>query len=103
MRMGIGDWVASQTIRCWFFWSQSATIPRFSMAAAAREARRGYDVARIEMNQVFRRIRTPEQVAKGKELLGPAKRTRAQDGSCRVKIIRDMIADDAKRRGAVDD
>jgi hypothetical protein len=67
-----------------------------------RERRRGYDVARIEMNQVFRRIRTPEQVREGKELLGPAKRRRAQDGSCRVKIIREMLEADAARRGASD-
>jgi hypothetical protein len=56
-----------------------------------REARRGYDVQRIEMTQVFRRIRSPEQVREGKELLGPAKRRKAQDGSCRVQIIREMI------------
>jgi hypothetical protein len=60
-----------------------------------REARRGYDVQRIEMTQVFRRIRSPEQVREGKHLLGPIKRRKAQDGSCRVQIIRDMIEVDA--------
>lgn len=64
-----------------------------------REARRGHDVARIEMNSVFRRIRSPEQVAEGKPLLGSPKRTKAQDGSCRVKIIKDMIAEDPGRSG----
>jgi hypothetical protein len=67
-----------------------------------REARRGHDVQRVEMTQVFRRIRTPEQVRDGKELLGPPKRRKAQDGSCRVQIIRDMIETDARRRGALD-
>jgi hypothetical protein len=64
-----------------------------------REARRGYDVRRIEMTRVYRRIRSPEQVREGKEILGPPQRRRAQDGSCRVKIIRDMIALDRERRG----
>jgi hypothetical protein len=64
-----------------------------------REARRGYDVQRIEMTQVFRRIRSPEQVREGKALLGPIKRVKAQDGSCRVKIIQEMIEADALRRG----
>jgi hypothetical protein len=68
-----------------------------------REARRGYDVQRLEMTQVFRRIRTPEQVLEGKELLGPPKRRKAQDGSCRVQIIREMIEVDARRRGTLDD
>jgi hypothetical protein len=68
-----------------------------------REARRGYDIQRIEMTQVFRRIRSPEQVRDGKALLGPIKRVKAQDASCRVEIIREMIAADARRRGALDD
>lgn len=59
-----------------------------------REKRRGHDVRRVEMQQVFRRIRTPEQVREGKKLLGPAKRRKAQDGSCNVKIIREMIEED---------
>lgn len=68
-----------------------------------REARRGYDVQRVEMTQVFRRIRTPEQVREGKALLGPIKRRKAQDGSCRVQIIREMIEADAHRRGVLDE
>jgi hypothetical protein len=65
-----------------------------------REARRGYDVKRLEMSRVYRRIRTPEQVREGKDILGPPKIKKAQDGSCRVKIIRDMIELDRVRRGA---
>jgi hypothetical protein len=73
-----------------------------------REARRGYDVQRIEMTQVFRRMRSPEQVRDGKALLGPIKRRKAQDGSCRVQIIREMIEADGRRYpplppGALDD
>lgn len=70
------------------------------------EARRGYDVKRIELTQAFRRIRTPEQVREGKALLGPIKRRKAQDGSCRVQIIREMIEADARHNpppGALDD
>jgi hypothetical protein len=68
-----------------------------------REARRGHDVKRLEMTRVYRRIRTPEQVRKGKGILGPTKTRKAQDGSCRVKIIQDMIALDRARRGEVED
>lgn len=68
-----------------------------------REARRGYDVQRVEMTQVFRRIRSPEQVREGKALLGPIKRRKAQDGSCRVQIIREMLEADARRRGVPDE
>jgi hypothetical protein len=75
----------------------------FVRGVCVREARRGHDVQRIEMAQVFRRIRTPEQVREGKELLGPPKRRKAQDGSCRVEIIREMIEIDARRRGTLDD
>lgn len=64
-----------------------------------REARRGHDVQRLEMTRVYRRIRSPEQVRKGKAILGPPKVRKAQDGSCRVKIIRDMIELDRVRRG----
>jgi hypothetical protein len=69
----------------------------------AREAARGYDIQRVEMTQVYRGIRSPEQVRKGKELLGPPKRRTARDGSCRVQIIREMIETDARRREALDD
>ncbi len=62
----------------------------------AREAARGHDIRRVEMTQVYRRIRPPEQVREGKELLGPPKRRKAQDGSCNVSIIREMIETDAK-------
>jgi hypothetical protein len=75
----------------------------FLRGVCAREARRGYDVQRIELTQVFRRIRSPEQVREGKELLGPIKRRKAQDGSCRVQIIREMIEADARRREQLDD
>jgi hypothetical protein len=68
-----------------------------------REARKGHDVQRLEMTQVFRRIRTPEQVREGQALLGPPKRRKAQDASCRVQIIREMIEADARRRGQLDD
>ena len=59
-----------------------------------REARRGYDVRRIEMHRVYRRIRAPDRVRAGNGTLGPIKRTKAQDGSCNVAIIREMIATD---------
>ncbi len=59
-----------------------------------REARRGFDVRRIEANRVDRSIRSPEKVAAGKPLLGPERRQKTQDTSCRVAIIRDMIAND---------
>ncbi|HVH99898.1 MAG TPA: hypothetical protein VM869_14360 [Enhygromyxa sp.] len=59
-----------------------------------REARRGYDVRRIEMSRVYRRIRAPERVLEGAKTLGPIKRTKAQDSSCNVAIIREMIATD---------
>lgn len=75
----------------------------FLRGVCVREARRGYDVKRVEMTQVFRRIRSPEQVREGKQLLGPIKRRKAQDGSCRVQIIREMIEVDARRRGVLDD
>lgn len=63
-----------------------------------REARRGHDVRRLEMTRTYRRIRSPQQVREGKGILGPPKVKKAQDGSCRVKIIRDMIALDAELR-----
>jgi hypothetical protein len=63
----------------------------------AREAGRGYDIRRIEMTQVYRRMRAPEQVREGKELLGPPKRRKAQDGNCNVQIVREMIEIDAQR------
>lgn len=75
----------------------------FMRGVCVREARRGYDVQRIEMTQVFRRMRSPEQVREGKALLGPIKRRKAQDGSCRVRIIGEMIETDARLRGAIDD
>jgi hypothetical protein len=59
-----------------------------------REARRGYDVRRIEMTRVYRRIRPPDRVREGAETLGPIKRSKAQDGSCNVAVIREMIATD---------
>jgi hypothetical protein len=62
-----------------------------------REARRGYQVKRLEMIRVYRRIRAPDRVQAGAELLGPIKRTKAQDGSCNVAIIREMIAEDPLR------
>ncbi len=62
-----------------------------------REARKGYDVRRIEAVRVYRSIRSPEQVLKGKSLLGPERREKAQDGSCRVQIIREMIEADQAR------
>ena len=65
-----------------------------------REARRGHDVRRIEMTRVYRGIRSPERVRKGQDVLGPPSIKKAQDGSCRVKIIRDMIALDAQLRAA---
>lgn len=68
----------------------------------AREAARGYDIRRVEMTQVYRRTRSPEQVREGKELLGPPKRRKAQDGGCNVQIIREMIATDAAREGGGD-
>ena len=68
-----------------------------------REARRGYDVQRLEMTRVYRRIRSPERVAEGASLLAKPRRRKAQDGSCRVRIIRDMIEVDRKRRERGDD
>ncbi|MFO7565192.1 MAG: hypothetical protein R6X02_21285 [Enhygromyxa sp.] len=65
-----------------------------------REARRGFQVKRLEMRRVYRRIRAPDRVRAGAELLGPIKRTRAQDGSCNVAIIRSMIAEDPLAMGA---
>jgi len=76
----------------------------YMRGVCAREARRGHEVDRLEMRRVYRRIRPPEQVREGKDLLARPKQRRAQDGSCHVKIIREMIAFDAQRRGeAVDD
>ena len=34
LRIGIGAWVVSQIVSCWRAASQSATTPRFSIAAA---------------------------------------------------------------------
>jgi hypothetical protein len=62
-----------------------------------REARRGHQVQRLEMIRVYRRIRAPDRVQEGADLLGPVKRSKAQDGSCNVAIIRDMIAEDPLR------
>lgn len=64
-----------------------------------REARRGYDVRHVEMRRVYRRIRSPERVREGAEILGPLKRRDGQDGSCNVAIIRKMIKADRERRG----
>jgi hypothetical protein len=64
-----------------------------------REARRGHDVQRLEMTRVYRKIRSPARVREGKGVLGPPKVKKAQDGSCRVKVIRDMIELDRARRG----
>jgi hypothetical protein len=69
----------------------------------AREAARGHDTRRVEMTQVYRRIRAPEHVRDGKALLGPHKRRKAQEGNCNVKIIREMIETDARRNEARDD
>jgi hypothetical protein len=62
-----------------------------------REARRGYDVRRIEANRVERSIRPPDKVLAGKPLLGPERRQKTQDTSCRVEIIREMIEFDRSR------
>lgn len=64
-----------------------------------REARRGHEVRRVEMTRVYRRIRSPERVREGAESLGPVRRRKAQDSSCRVRIIRQMIEADSRRRG----
>lgn len=66
----------------------------FLRGVCLREARRGHQVRQLEMVRVYRRIRSPERVREGAELLGPEKRTTARDGSCNVAIIRDMIAED---------
>lgn len=63
-----------------------------------REARRGYDVRRIEANRVDRSIRSPDKVRAGKPVLGPERRQKTQDTSCRVPIIREMIEADAWMR-----
>jgi hypothetical protein len=63
-----------------------------------REARRGYDIRRLEANRVDRSIRSPEKVRAGKPVLGPERRQKAQDTSCRVDIIRDMIEYDRSLR-----
>jgi hypothetical protein len=64
-----------------------------------REARLGHAIRRVEMYRVFRRIRPPERVAAGADLLGPPKRRKpgAGEGSCNVQIIREMIATDPMR------
>lgn len=67
-----------------------------------REARRGHEVRRIEMRRTFRRIRAPDRVRAGADLLGPIKRSKAQDGSCNVAIIREMIATDPLREDGGD-
>lgn len=64
-----------------------------------REARRGYDVRRIEVSRVERSIRAPDKVAAGKPLLGPVKRVEGQATSCRVEIIREMLEFDRTRGG----
>lgn len=64
-----------------------------------REARRGYDVRRIEVRRVERNIRAPDKVATGKPLLGPVKRVEGQATSCRVDIIREMLEFDRIRGG----
>jgi hypothetical protein len=64
-----------------------------------REDRLGHTVDHFEVSRVYRRIRSPERVREGAELLGPLKRTRGQDASCKVEIIREMIEEDRARRG----
>jgi hypothetical protein len=62
-----------------------------------REARRGYDVRRIEANRVERSIRSPEKVLAGQPVLGRERRQKTQDTSCRVPIILEMIEFDRGR------
>ncbi|MFV8755788.1 hypothetical protein ACNOYE_34995 [Nannocystaceae bacterium ST9] len=69
----------------------------YMRGVCVREARRGYDVRRIEANRVDRSIRAPDKVLAGTPLLGPERRQKTQDTSCRVEIIRDMIAYDQAR------
>lgn len=69
----------------------------YMRGVCVREARRGYDVRRIEVSRVDRSIRAPDKVAAGKPLLGPVKRTQGQATSCRVDIIREMLEFDRSR------
>ncbi len=64
-----------------------------------REARAGHEVRHVEMVRVYRRIRPPDRVAEGAELLGPFNRRKpgAGEGSCNVRIIRQMIEEDPLR------
>jgi hypothetical protein len=59
-----------------------------------REARRGHPVKKLVMWRAYRRIRAPDRVLAGAETLGPIKRSKAQEGTCNVQIIREMIAED---------
>ncbi|NVB40863.1 hypothetical protein G6O69_23695 [Pseudenhygromyxa sp. WMMC2535] len=65
-----------------------------------REARLGHAVERVELRRVYRRVRPPEKVLKGDALLGPPKIRKGRDTSCKVKIIREMIAADPMGAGA---
>jgi hypothetical protein len=62
-----------------------------------REARRGNKVQKLVMWREYRRIRVPDRVRAGAETLGPIKRSKAQEGTCNVQIIKDMIAEDPLR------
>jgi len=66
----------------------------YMRGVCVRERRRGLDIQRVELRRIFRKVRAPEKVRKGAETLGPLKRSKAQNGSCHVKIIRNMIAED---------
>lgn len=59
-----------------------------------REARKGREVRRVEMFRLFRRIRKPSRVRDGAAVLGPVKRLKMQDTSCRVEVIKRMVAED---------
>lgn len=62
-----------------------------------REARRGHEVEHLQLRLASRSLRSPEQVRAGRGVLGPLRVEPAGRASCRVGIIRKMIARDRER------
>jgi hypothetical protein len=64
-----------------------------------RESREGWDPKRIQLFQLKRRFRPPEQVRAGKGEFFPPRITKSESGWCRSRIVRDMIALDEANNG----
>ena len=72
----------------------------FIRGLCVREARLGHEVQHIEVNRIYRPMRSPEELLKTGETLGPPRKRKVVDTTCNVKIIRDMIAEDPLGAGA---